>query len=402
MKEEIARIMRLVKEGKLSPEDAAELIDAFTANESAQEAAAEPPPPPPPGEGPPPPPPGSYKDPFQSFVDTMENLGREVTKNVNWHEVAKQIREGTKKGVEGVKEGIEQIRQGKSWGWFSAYENREVTLPLPNVGARTLRIENPCGDVKIVGGFEEGSVAARARVRGSDADDAHLKANDYTVIVEESDHEVLIRQPDVSGLEVDVVVQIKDALHVDVKTSAGDIQVFDTGGGCRASNQSGDISLRGLTGAMEVTTQNGDLNVNECNTPTLSIENKTGDINITDFKGNLNARSASGDLNVRKAAGKTISVESVNGDVNVDLIEPITGTVNIRTVNGDANVEITDGCDCRVSLSTLRGDVNCSVPLEDEARMEQRITGRLGQGTGTLDVSGVNGDVHLRMRDAAS
>jgi len=398
MKEEIARIMRLVKEGKLSPEDAAELIDAFQANEAQAQETETPPPPPPGGEGPPPPP---MKDPFQSFVDTMENLGRDLTKNVNWQEVAKQIREGTQKGVEGVKQGIEQIKQGKSWSWFSAYENREVSLPLPNVAGRTLRIENPCGDVKVRGGFDEGKVAARARVRGSDADDAHSKANEYTVIVEESDHEILIRQPDVSGLEVDLVVQIKDASSVDIKTSAGDIEVLDTDGGCRVSNQSGNIQLHGLKGTMEVTTQNGDLTVDECDSPSLSIENKTGDINISGLKGNLNARSASGDINVRRSSGKTISVESVNGDVNIDIVEPVSGSVNIRTVNGDATIEVPDGCDCRVSLSTLRGDVTCQVALEDEARMEQRITGHLGAGTGTLDVSGVNGDVTLRMRDAA-
>jgi len=75
MKEEITRIMRLVQEGKLSPEDAAELIDAFTASEAREEeepvhvgaAASE-------GAegGPPPPPPGAVKDPFRHFVDFME------------------------------------------------------------------------------------------------------------------------------------------------------------------------------------------------------------------------------------------------------------------------------------------------------------------------------------------
>jgi hypothetical protein len=396
MKEEIARIMRLVQEGKLTPEDAAELIDALNANESQEsepdayqgDAAT------------PPPPPGSHEgEPFRHFMDTIENLGKEVTQSVNWHEVARQVREGTKKGMEGLKTGMEQLKEGKvNFGWFSAYETKDVTLPLPTLVGKTLRVENPCGDVKISGGFEEGSVSARARIRGADAEDAHLKANDYTVIIEESEHRVLIRQPDVSGLEVDLVIQLKEASQVDVKTSAGDVVVLDTGGGCRVTNQSGDIKLRGLSGSIEISTQNGDLTIDDCRTPSLAIENKSGDITLTNVAGNLNARSASGDVLIVNGGGQSISVESVNGDVTVDLVEPVTGTVSIRTVNGDATMKLPEGCDCRVSLSTLRGDASCGVELQDEAKMDQRITGRLGLGNGSLDVSAVNGDVSLRER----
>src|SRR5256885_2382204 len=104
MKEEVARIMRLVQEGKLSPEDAAELIDAFTTSERNDERTEEevyvgtsgsqtaPPPPPPPAHE------GEHKDPFKSFVDMMDNLQKEVTQNVNWHDVAQQIRRGAQKG----------------------------------------------------------------------------------------------------------------------------------------------------------------------------------------------------------------------------------------------------------------------------------------------------------------
>jgi hypothetical protein len=418
MKEEIARIMRLVQEGKLSPEDAAELIDAFQTGEAQDHAVPpEPPRPEPPREEPtwtgdhgtpPPTPPhepkeseeprGPFepKDPFRSFIDTMENLGKEVSQNVNWHEVARQIREGAKKGVEELKVGLTDLKSGKvGIGWFSAYDTKDVTLPLGDATAKTLRVENPCGDVKISGGFSESSVSARARIRGATPEEAVAKASDYTVIVEESDHEIVIRQPDVTGLEVDLVIQLTRANHVDVKTSRGDVDVLDTGGGAKVSNASGDIDLRGLNGAIEVNTQNGDLRIDDCTTPALAIENKTGDIHVTNVTGNINARSASGDVHMDDVAGKAISVESVNGDVKVHIVQPVSGSVNIRTVNGDAELRLPLDSHCRVSLSTLRGDVNCQVVLAEEARLEQRITGRLGDGSGSVDVSAVNGDVTL-------
>jgi len=396
--------MRLVQEGKLSPEDAAEVIDAFQSAEAQDQHNGEaagpaerpgepkmpPPPPPPPHEA------GDARDPFRSFVDTMENLGKEVSQNVNWHEVARQVREGARKGVEELKSGLTELKQGKvGFGWFAAYDTKEVSLPLGDVKAKALRVENPCGDVKVSGGFAENSICARARVRGATVEEANEKAMEYTVIVEESDHEILVRQPDVTGLEVDLVVQVATASQVDVKTSRGDVSILDTGGGCRVANASGDIKLRGLNGVIEVVTQNGDLDIDDSTTPSLTIENKTGDISVKHVNGNINARSASGDVVLDSVAGRTISVESVNGDVRVHLTEPVVGSVNIRTVNGDASLAIPLESNCRVCLSTLRGDVSSSLPLTDEARMEQRITGRLGEGVGSIDVSAVNGDVSL-------
>jgi hypothetical protein len=392
MKEEIRRIMKLVQEGKLSPEDAAELIDAFTESDAAKEDKAKESEAPSEAEG-------DKKEPFKLFVDFMEGIGKEVTETVDWQQIARQVRSGTQKGMEQLKSGVEKLREGKiNWSWFAAYENREVTLPLEVPKGKTLRIENPVGDVKVSGGHETGSVRATARVRGMDADEAHEKAEAYTLIVEESGNQVLIRQPDVSGLSVDLDVQLAAKSAVEIRTISGNAQIAGTNGSARVDTQSGNVKLKGLNGTIEVHSQSGDLTLDESKTSAATLEVKSGDITLAKVKGNIVARSASGDVSLHDCGGKSVSVESVTGDVRADLSEPVAGTVSIRTVNGEASVTVTDGCDCRVSLSTLRGNVVCDLELEDEARHEQHVTGRLGEGTGTLDVSGVNGNIALRLR----
>lgn len=395
MKEEIRRIMKLVQEGKLSPEDAAELIDAFQSSEEDRES-----PPPPPPDAPTPPDKPGAKDPMRSFVDFVEGIGREVSESVDWHNVAHQIRAGAQRGVESMKVGIEQVRQGKvNWGWFSSTETRTVELPLVVPEGKSLRIENPSGDVRITGGNDKGVVVASARIRGMDADEAHEKAEAYTIIVEESDHQILIRQPDVSGLSVDLNVTVAGTCPVEVRTLSGDLHVENTGAGIRVDTHSGDVRLKGLNGPIEVRSQSGDLAIEDAQTPSATVEVKSGDIRFTRLVGNLIARSASGDVNLEEGGGKSISIESVTGDVQMDLIEPISGSVSVRTVNGNASVKVADGSDCRVSLSTLRGHVHCDLSLEDEARQDARVTGKMGDGTGTLDVSAVNGDISVRQRD---
>lgn len=405
MKEEVTRILKMVQEGKISPEDASELIDAFQGDTPSEEPVAPPTgdPAPPSGEPTPPPAPGEKKDFFKGFVDFMNNLDKEVRESVDWKEVANQARQGAQKGLDAIKQATEEIKEGGlNFPLFGVTEARDLTLPLAADGSKTIKIENPCGSVKVTSGHETGTVSARAKVRGTNAEDAKAKAEEYTLIVEESEHAIIIRQPKIAALAVDLVLQLGHGADIEVRTDAGDVTIADTGKGVRINSQSGNVSLRGLNGPIEVTMQSGNLTVEDSISPSASLESKSGNISLTKIEGNVNARAASGDVSATGLNGKTLSVESVSGNVNVDFEVPISGSVNVRTVNGDTTVALPDGCDCRVSLSTLRGDVTCTLPLQDEARSDQRITGRLGEGTGTLDVSGINGDIGLRPRVIAT
>lgn len=409
MREEVKRISKLVAEGRLSPDDAADLIDAFYASERAdqvaeeeEEAATTEEVKEPEAEGTtPPPPPRVSRDPFKGFIDNIEKLTKEGIESVNWQEVSRQAKIGAKKGLDAVRAGLDDISKGKvNLGWLNCQESREISLPLAVPVGKTLRVENTAGDVKIVGGNQLGSVTADARIKGATIEEARAKAASYTLIIEESDHYVLIKQPDVPGLSVDLNVVYPGTGPIEIRSQAGDIDVENTGGGCRINARSGDVNLKGLNGVIEVTLGSGDVSVREAETPSLVVEGQSGDINVEAVNGNLNLRTASGDIEVTKCHGKVVAVESVTGNVHVDLAEPVAGSVNIRTMSGDGRVQISGGSDCRVSLSTLRGSVNSSVTLDNEARTEQRITGQLGAGVGSLDVSAVTGNITLELRDA--
>jgi hypothetical protein len=397
-RDEVKRILQMVKDGKLSPEDAAELIEAFEAGEAADAGSnktdpAEPNAPHEPQD------PADIRDPFKAFVETIERISKEATGSVNWQEVGKHVQDSARKGVEALKTGIDQVSKGKvAFPWGGIQETREVTLPLTIPAGKTLKVDNACGDVKIVGGFDRGSATAHARFRASSTEDAKAKADSYTLIIEESEHMILIRQPDVIGLSVDVDIQMPGTGPVEVRSTSGDVSVMDTGGSLRVDGVSGDIRVRGINGPVEISATSGDVIVEEVTTPSMTLENKAGDLVLKNIKGNLNARTSAGDVSLDGFSGKTVSIESVSGDVRVDLAEPVNGTVNLRTVSGDARVTMDSG-NCRVSLSTLRGAVSCDLPLNEENRTAQRVTGKVGDGMGTLDVSAVTGNVSVTHRD---
>lgn len=406
MKDEVKRIMKLVEEGKLSADDALELIEAFdsTAAEdsqaepadvgaSNQESGSQ-------TEGSPPPPMGDKPtDPFSNLIGAIEKLGKDVASNVDWKEISSQARQSAKKGLDAVKVAVDQAKQGKSpFGIFGNVVSKTIDLPLSIPTGGQIRIENPAGDVRVLGNQPVSSIQAVAKVRSLDIEDARTKIEQYSLVVEESGKQVLIKQPDINGLSVDLEIHLIDATPIDIRSEAGDIDVSGTAASCRVQTKSGDVRLRGVTSVVEVELSSGDVSILNSEASNVSVESKSGNIRLEHVKGNLNVRSASGDVFLWCCSAKTVAVEAVAGDVDVDLESPVDGTVNVRTVHGDASVHITDASNSRVALSTLSGDVACDIELSNEARQQGRVTGQLGEGLGSIDVSAVSGDVSLDQR----
>jgi hypothetical protein len=394
MKEEITRINKLVAEGRLTPEEAADLIEAI-ANRQAQaggpsasgssaaagnptESASNP----------------RTKDPIKGVFDFLDRLAKDGKDSVDWDEVSVKAKETARRGVEVLRQGIDDISKGKiNIDWLTTSERKEIEFDLPDLQGKLLRIDNPSGSVKIIGGSDESSVTATAHFRGSSPEDAQAKAANFTLASEISDHVVLIRHPELPGVMLDLVINVPVGTPVELKLEAGDATVKDTLSSVRLISRSGSVNLSGLDGTIEVTSDGGAVEITSSRTPSLMLEHKSGNVTFRHIEGNINARTASGDLTVVGSNGKVISLESVSGDVEVHTTGVVDGTLNIRTVSGDARVVGNGLINARVALSTLRGTVKNSVTLSEAVATEQRVTGRLGEGQGLIDVSAVTGDI---------
>ena len=444
MKEEIRRIMQLVQSGKLSPDDAAELIEAFEdsdksedvggGNESetgagraqarpsqaaaggsradapfagkaakregaaqSQTVSDEPDR----SEGSE----GAAKgsDPFQGLISSIEKIGRDVAKSVNWSEVAVQIRSNAEKARDAVKKATDDAKLGKGplGTFFGTHESKTVELPLDVPKGKILRIEGEAGDVKVTGGSESGHMTATATFRAHNQDEAKAKAELYTPVIEESDQFVLIRQPEGSDFSVDLEIYVPEGVPVEVRLQSGEVRVVDTKSAARIIGRSGNVSLKGLDGAVDVSLYSGDVRIEDTKSAVMTVETKSGDIKLIGTQGVMNVRTSSGDVRVVGGRGRTLSIEAASGNVSVEMAEPVKGAMNVRTVSGDARVYVPDGSDCSVMLSTLRGSVSSTLELRDLNQESLTITGKLGGGSGSIDISAVNGDVHLGLVDSS-
>lgn len=389
--------MKLVQEGKLSPDDAAELIEAFNdapeepvaeaeAGQATEGAAAG----------------TKTEDPISKFIGSIEKIGKDVAKNVNWDDIAKQVRTGVNKGVEAIKHAAEEAKKGGGFSaFFGSAEVKRVELPLHVPEGKTLRIESRSGDVTVEGGFDIGSLTVDATFRSYNDEEAKKLADAYTPVLEESDHVIVFRQPESANMTADVVARVPKGTSVEVKLASGDVKVVDTFGPARVEGASGDVALKQVSGAVHVSQRSGDVKVEDSETTILDVDTKSGDIALSSVVGVIGIKTSSGNVKAKNVRPKSLTIEAVSGDVNADIASPVEGAVNITAVSGDIAVQVVDGSDCRVRLSTLRGSVSNKVDLQDLVNDEHLVTGRMGTGNGTLDLSVVTGSVSLALRDSS-
>jgi DUF4097 and DUF4098 domain-containing protein YvlB len=130
-----------------------------------------------------------------------------------------------------------------------------------------------------------------------------------------------------------------------------------------------------------------------------SITSVSGDVNISNVKGDLHVKSVSGAVSVKGAAG-AVNAASVSGDVEVEIqsLEGADRAMEFNSVSGDVDVKLPGNLDADVKMSTLSGELKTDFPLQVEEKERgpgRSASGRLGNGSRSLKLSTVSGDINL-------
>ena len=144
-----------------------------------------------------------------------------------------------------------------------------------------------------------------------------------------------------------------------------------------AHSVSGGISVQGIEAAVD-----------------QSLSTISGGI-TTERAGDLDASSTSGSIHFR-AGGTAVNVRTVSGSIDgdVDSLAP-GGSAHFGSVSGSISVEAFSGLDAEVSLHSLSGHVSCDFPLVVSEQKNNRLTGRIGKGSATLEAGTVSGSISI-------
>ncbi|MDD2715831.1 MAG: DUF4097 family beta strand repeat-containing protein [Candidatus Wallbacteria bacterium] len=145
----------------------------------------------------------------------------------------------------------------------------------------------------------------------------------------------------------------------------------------RFSTNSGDLLFTRISA---VTTNSssisGRLRFDELLSDESSLTTTSGQIGISQFKGKLGLKTVSGDADLTLTGGSVeISCEAVSGSLKLAFSNP---------------------AGFKADLSSMSGEITCGFELTDEKKDLKELTGSFGDGSGTVKMKTVSGNILLK------
>ncbi len=292
------------------------------------------------------------------------------------------------------------------------------TLPLDLSADAVLEVSNPGGSITLIGDAESASVEvtreawaatdveAELRLGELSFDVAAPQPDDEVASEPDSAHKVTISvttPPDWRDGVVDLVIRIPRGVEVVAGTTFGDIRVEHMTGRSELTTGSGRISGASLEGASRAETVSGDVHLADVVGP-LTALTKSGDVAVERMGGGGEVTTVSGQARVVGVEGGALQVRSVSGEVTVEhagLQGPV--GVSVESVSGDLVVVHAVGT---LRLKTVSGDARAERLSVTEVDA-QTVSGDLDLAmdsvfSGTLTGNSVSGDIHLCIPDGSN
>ncbi|MCS7301627.1 MAG: DUF4097 domain-containing protein [Fimbriimonadales bacterium] len=400
--ETLRRILSLMQQGVVTQEEAVDLIDALyeppaPSAASTEAHAAN-------GENSATRTRGLFDQILRAVEETVKATGQAV-RSVNWQQIGQSVREQTQRGIDELRRTLEQLEKGDwSLGQWGKYEaDLQQTMDFAIDGGQSLSIELPAGDLHITGGFDGGRVEADVRLRGATPQSVEQAKQTYSLTVEQTEQGVRITAPELQGnLRQRVNLRLRLPREVNLRVRLehkGDIEVEKLDGAVDLRTPHGDIHLRHLHGSVKLETVNGDVHLSDLQGERVAITLVNGDAVLKDLRADaVEIQATNGDTETERVVARNWKVETVRGDITLDLLEPVQGEVRLTTVKGDITVELPDGNDCRVQMHTTAGDIACALECREVQSDRHHYTGVAGEGTGTLALETVHGNLRIALR----
>ncbi|GJM09417.1 MAG: hypothetical protein DHS20C11_16930 [Lysobacteraceae bacterium] len=214
-------------------------------------------------------------------------------------------------------------------------------------GVREVHIEVGAGDLRVIGGAQQGLQATGQACAGTEEQLAELNLRGERV---GDVYELHSMHPDDQGWSlgwrnkvqrIDVAVELPEGIDVVIKDSSGSMLVRNVGN-AHITDSSGDMRIE-MAVDLDIQDSSGDIEVR--NAQSVVLSDSSGSIEVTQAGSVLVENDSSGDIEFSQIADARIindssgdiDIRDVRGDVIVE--RDSSGSISARDVEGDFIVE---------------------------------------------------------------
>jgi hypothetical protein len=143
-----------------------------------------------------------------------------------------------------------------------------------------------------------------------------------------------------------------------------------------ATSYNGDITVSKAAGGADLTSHNG----------AVKAEVSGGPLHVETYNGSIHARYEGGEIRLMTHNGEVEAELGVGQDLRGE----------ITSYNGGITLAVADGVSTDLTCETYNGGISCDAPWQVKKLSRSKITGRLGDGGGQLDVTTHNGSIEIK------
>jgi len=274
---------------------------------------------------------------------------------------------------------------------------------------QTLRVIYPSRDIDYPAMGWHGSTEVRVRDDGTFGDRQRGESRREGDRVRISDHgdfqafaDLKVSVPEGQRLELYLAVGKLTAtnVHGDLRldASSADVTASGTAGPLVIDVGSGDVTIRDVQGDVSLDTGSGDVDATNVRGDALRVETGSGSATVSQSTTKvLDLETGSGDLEVTAASADQVRLDTGSGSIRCELGSS-PGSLDVDTGSGGVTLTLPANYGATVDVETGSGGIDVDFPVEARRFGSDHLTGRIGDGRGTLKVDTGSGSVRILRR----
>jgi hypothetical protein len=152
--------------------------------------------------------------------------------------------------------------------------------------------------------------------------------------------------------------------------------------------------------SMEIALKGGDLKVQDLKSE-LAANVDSGDMDISRATGNIQASVDGGDIHLADIESREVEARTDNGDIYLNILPAVEeGSIVLSSESGDISLFLPPDSRCQISASAPGGEISHNLPPEsvesaDEA--EKNLSAKLDDGGADIVLSTETGDISIKI-----
>lgn len=183
--------------------------------------------------------------------------------------------------------------------------------------------------------------------------------------------------------------------RVEVVAANAPVRTQVTRGGLEVRLGSGTVEVRDAVGDVAVGTGSGAVTLANVRGTTLDVGTGRGGVSVNGVRvQKLDVGVGSGGANLLAVQAREVTVESGSGPVTLGLTSD--ADLEIDTGSGAVTVSVPAAFGAQVEIETGNGAITVDLPVTDRRASRNTFMGRVGDGSGTVEIGTGSGAVRIR------